>query len=372
MPHIRRRDPRVHNLILCFATLTVFFSVVTTLEISTFISPTLQLVPIVIVTTVTFAVFATTLFGAVHILIWRKLTALAENIDDIPDDITDVLQRIEKHIVSNETQFKDHLSHLKMEVSDRRTAEQQARDALATQTNFLATTSHELRTPLNAMLGLLHLIEITPEAPAKCKLHARTALSAGQRLLEMVTNTLEAAKLEAKAVTIAPNVTDIRKLAQHWLVTAEASLHRRSRGATVTPTLDLASTLDEKYFLDGERVSQIVVNLTDNASKFTEHGEVQIAISPLTGPEYGLEIRVRDTGEGISEDVREYIFGRFTQGKQGINRPNDGSGLGLWICSDLALLMGGSLELAKSPSNAQFTTEFVLKLPLENKNHDAS
>ena len=214
------------------------------------------------------------------------------------------------------------------------------------------------------MLGLLHLIQITPDTPPKCKQHARTALSAGQRLLEMVTNTLEAAKLEAKAVTINPNCTDIRRITRHWIVSAEASLHRRSRDGAVTATLKLAPDLDAEYLLDGGRVSQIVGNLTDNASKFTETGEVQIAVCRFPGPENGLEIRIRDTGEGIPADVREHIFERFAQGKQGMNRPHDGAGLGLWICSDLACLMGGSLELAVAPTAPGFTTEFLLRLPL--------
>ncbi|WP_424978552.1 sensor histidine kinase [Leisingera sp. S232] len=370
----RPADPLTHTVLRVFALLSAAAAGLTGLGLAVFLTPPLQAeLPspwaLAAAALFVFGTFAAALFCCVNRLVLRRLAALSPDGCDQhngppAEQGTGMLDRIETSLTRHETRIGEQLAQLQSEVSERRAAEQEAKDALAVQTSFLATTSHELRTPLNAMLGLLHLIQIAPDTPPKCKQHARTALSAGQRLLEMVSNTLEAAKLEAKAVTINPHQTDIRRLTRHWLVTAEASLHRRSRDDDVTALLELSPDLDPEYYLDGGRVSQIIGNLTDNASKFTALGKVQIAVSPLAGSKHGLEIRIRDTGEGIPAEVRGQIFERFTQGKQGMSRPHDGAGLGLWICTDLAHLMGGSLELLDAPTAAGFATEFLLKLPL--------
>lgn len=317
-----------------------------------------------------------------HLMIARHLRKIAHHIDTAAaapahhnlhlqrrsPEKPDELDKITGAFNDYEARILHHLAALETEVHERKQAENAAREALSIRTAFLTTVSHEIRTPLNAILGILHLIEIMQENPPKTRQHARTALAAGQNLLEMLTNTLEAARLEAKAVEIRPVRTDMRTLANHWLETTRAAVHRRGKGDCVNVTLHLHSNLAEHYLLDGARLSQVVGNLTDNAAKFTSHGEIAISIKQrgenTSDQPVSIAVSVRDTGIGIPQNTRKMIFERFSQVDHGLKRQHDGSGLGLAISSEIAELMGGSLDLLEHPTNG-FATEFVFLIPTE-------
>lgn len=261
---------------------------------------------------------------------------------------------------------KPSYQELEHEIQTLRNAAADALKTLEARTSFLATVSHEIRTPLNAILGLLHLIELTSKDNPEVQNHAVTALAAGQNLLELLTNTIETARLEANAVEIHPVATNLRSLAYHWLDTTEATLSRRGKTSQIAVSLTFDAALDNTYFLDGGRLSQVVGNLTDNAAKFVDHGQIelevtQVVIAPEEIPQ--AVIKVRDTGPGINKSDHKKIFERFKQVDQGNNRTHSGSGLGLTISKDIATLMGATLSISQAPPPG-FSTEFTLTLPL--------
>lgn len=317
-----------------------------------------------------------------HLLVTRHLLHIARHLGETPGTTArqglvlprlrrapqDELDTVAAAVNKYEERISRHFSEMEREIEDRKQAEASATEALSVRTVFLTTLSHEIRTPLNAILGLLHLIEISPDSAPKTRRHAQAGLAAGQNLLEMLTNTLEAARLEANAVEFSPSRTNIRALADHWLETGKAAVHRRGKCDAISVTLEMHPDLAAHYRLDGARVSQVVGNLTDNAAKFTSSGQICIGVSlcpqdkPV--PAAQLAVSVRDTGSGIPGSKRQLVFDRFRQVDQGLNRQHDGSGLGLSISSGIAELMGGSLELLEPPSDG-FSTEFLLLLPTE-------
>lgn len=321
---------------------------------------------------------AIALFYIVHRLITRHLRNIAIHVDEtdvetgltslaldrdsraVPDD----LDRIVAAIRSFEQRANTALTDLQREVAERIKSEQEAREALSVRTSFIGTMSHEVRTPLNSIMGFLHLIEIEKDVPQKQRNYAHVATKAARQLLNQLTNVLEMSRLDSKAVTIAKRPTDITRLAEQWQATAAATVHFLGRDIEVT--LDLDAGLDPEYLVDGARLTQMVTNLTDNAAKFTQKGEIRIGLRPLPhsgpGPDpKALEISVADTGMGIAPDQRSRIFERFTQSDDGIGRGHGGAGLGLTISREVSALMGAELTLRPEIKDG-FSTVFLITL----------
>jgi len=256
------------------------------------------------------------------------------------------------------------VSRLKDEVEERIKREQEARDALSVRSTFVGTMSHEVRTPLNAIMGFLHLIETSDDVPAKQRHYANVASKASRQLHNQLTNVLELSRLDSNAVTIVSRPTDVRELAHQWRATAEASVH--FHGKSIEVTLEIDPTLDENYDLDGSRLTQVITNLTDNAAKFTEAGEIRISVKRVHETRnghsiHGIEIGITDTGAGIDGDLRHAVFERFTQSDAGLNRAHGGSGLGLTISREICELMGAQLTL-DLPKGDGFSTRFLITL----------
>ena len=318
-----------------------------------------------------FAAFA--LLFIVNRLISRHLRRIVEHVDTAqegdagrlrlnraPRQTADDLDRIVDAITRFEDHTQNQMDALGTEVQERKQAEADAKQALSIRTRFLATMSHEIRTPLNAIMGFLHLIETYKDIEEKPRIYAETATKASHRLMGMMNNSLDMSRIEANAVEIQLNKTDLFSLAQDWHQSAEGMRHMRNKEIDIT--LDVAPDMPRWVYIDGPHVTQIVSNLVDNAIKFTDEGNVNIALSSSrsdTGE--AIDIRVRDTGGGIPEDARVRVFDSFTQADSGLLRAHGGSGLGLSISSELARLMGATLSLEDLNGDG-FTTVFLLRL----------
>ena len=319
---------------------------------------------------------ALALFFVVHRLITRHLhdivqhvetTDLSESVVDFQLDRTpgsepDDLDRIVAAIHDFEVRTRRAVKRLQSEVKVRKKSEQDAHEALSVRSSFIGTMSHEVRTPLNSILGFLHLIETDKDVPDKQRQFAHVATKAAQQLLSQLTNVLEMSRLDSNAVTIATRPTDIRRLAKQWRDTALATVHFHQKSINVT--LDLDDNLDALYMLDGARLTQVMTNLTDNAAKFTQSGDIQIRVRRLSADDasankHGLEISVADTGEGIKDADRQSVFDRFVQSDAGIKRQQGGSGLGLTISQEVSELMGARLTLAPAERDG-FSTRLLI------------
>ncbi len=240
----------------------------------------------------------------------------------------------------------------------------EAKKAMEIRKVFLANMSHEVRTPLNAIMGLFQLIQMA-DVPERQKKQAEVGLSASHHLLAQLVNVLEVSRVEANAVKIVPKPTDIRSLAAQWLETASATSHRL--GKPIELSLEIDETTPELAVLDERRVTQILNNLTDNALKFTKEGRITIQVGQVSNTDVSapqkLEISVSDTGCGIARNKRETVFERFVQIDDAKTRENSGSGLGLAISRELAVLMGGTLDVSCPSPDDCYSTTFALKLP---------
>ena len=207
---------------------------------------------------------------------------------------------------------------------------------------FLANVSHEVRTPLNGILGLLQLID--PSAlPEPQNDYLREVHKSGRSLLAIVNDLLDLSKIEAGEMRLESVAFDVSSMTEEIAVNY-ASAAQAKRIALIT---QIAPDVPSEVCGDPLRLRQVISNLVNNALKFTKEGEVVVGIRVRDrGPWHvDLEIRVSDTGVGVSEDRAESIFRPFSQADASTTREYGGTGLGLPICRQLVELMGGNLQL---------------------------
>ncbi|MGE4564846.1 MAG: PAS domain-containing protein, partial [Victivallaceae bacterium] len=220
------------------------------------------------------------------------------------------------------------------------TASQAAERAKST---FLATMSHEIRTPLNAVIGLSELLQSQSIGQAEQREYIENINIAGNALLRLINDILDLSKLEAEQLTLQYEFCDITEL-----VSDICSIFKHiSKKKNIPLILEIPEKLP-LISIDIQRLRQILLNLIGNAMKFTHQGEVRCDVAfSVTGAKSGrLEISVKDTGIGISEEAMRRIFDPFVQlhDVRGA-RVYQGTGLGLAIAKKMLEKMGGELKL---------------------------
>jgi signal transduction histidine kinase/DNA-binding response OmpR family regulator len=228
---------------------------------------------------------------------------------------------------------------------------------------FLANVSHEVRTPLNGILGLLQLIN--PSAlPKPQDDYLREIHRSGRTLLAIVNDLLDLSKIEAGEMRLESVAFDITSMTEDIAVNYASAAHAKG----IELITQIGPDVPSEVCGDPLRLRQVISNLLNNALKFTEEGEVVVGVRVRNrGPWHvDLEIRVSDTGLGISEERAESIFRPFSQADASTTRKYGGTGLGLPICRQLVELMGGDLRL-KSTAGEGSTFYFGARFELEEK-----
>ena len=249
-----------------------------------------------------------------------------------------------------------------------RQARDEAEQASRAQGEFLANVSHELRTPMNAILGMLELTLQENLTPVK-RDYLETAKDSAEQLLLLVNDILDFSRLEAGHFELEPTVFNLRDLLDDVVKTL--SLRGYEKGLELV--CHIKKEVPERVIGDPVRLRQILTNLAGNAIKFTEQGEVVVALklaksSEVTqdlspGEKVSLEFSVSDTGIGIAAEDQERIFSPFAQADASTTRQYSGTGLGLAICHELIGLMEGEMQLeSELGKGSKFS--FVIELPL--------
>ncbi|WP_267428002.1 ATP-binding protein [Methylobacterium sp. GC_Met_2] len=243
-------------------------------------------------------------------------------------------------------------------------ARERAEQASAAKTEFLASMSHEIRTPLNGVIGYADLLCEEPNLAPRARQHAERIRTAGAALLTVVNDILDFSKLEAGQVEITS-----RPFAPVALVDNTVSIVRglaEAKGLTLAVSLDPA--LPMWLIGDEDRLRQVLLNLLNNAVKFTARGRIDLSVTLSGSKEGAVQFRcsVQDTGIGIPADKRDRLFQRFSQVDGSIGRDFGGSGLGLAISKALVERMGGAIDV-ESVIDHGSTFWFALELPVASE-----
>ncbi|WAS99155.1 ATP-binding protein [Nannocystis punicea] len=233
--------------------------------------------------------------------------------------------------------------------------------------DFIANISHEIRTPLAGVLGTTALLADTSLSDEQ-RAYLAAIRGAAEGLMALLGDILDMSKIEAGHLTFERSPFDLRKLAED--VIAMFGYVTRDKGLVLR--LTYAEGAARVFFGDPLRIRQVLTNLVSNAVKFTAAGEVRIEIrvGSVVHDEATVELRVQDTGIGITAEQLPRIFDSFVQADASTTRRFGGTGLGLAICRALVRGMGGSLDVESEPgSGSTFTASVPLTVASE---HDLS
>jgi len=242
-----------------------------------------------------------------------------------------------------------------------RLAKDSAEAANRAKSRFLSTMSHEIRTPMNTILGMVDVLRTTPLSDRQQQF-LRTLEVSGEALMALLTNILELSKIESGTMEMACLVFDPAEVQRQAVEMLRPQAERK--GLTIRSRV--AEHVPPEAHGDPDRLRQILVNLINNAIKFTEEGEIRAELSRMVGLSDRDELlfSVADTGIGIAPDQQQAIFEPFTQADSSTTRAYGGSGLGLSISAMLAEGMGGRLWVESQPGRG---STFFCAVPADRR-----
>jgi signal transduction histidine kinase/DNA-binding response OmpR family regulator len=226
--------------------------------------------------------------------------------------------------------------------------------------NFLATMSHEIRTPMNAVLGILGLLKDSPLNDHQKHL-VGTGREAGELLMTIINDILDFSRMEADKLQLEHSSFDLYRMFEQSIALLKYQANRKD----LALILELDENLPQYVKGDPDRIRQILINLINNAIKFTSNGKVTVSVSVahIAGQNMHLKCAIRDTGIGVEAEAHASLFDEFTMADQSHSRRYEGTGLGLAICKRLVNLMQGEISFKSQPGKGS-VFNFTIKLEL--------
>lgn len=236
-----------------------------------------------------------------------------------------------------------------------------AEEATRSKSLFLANMSHEIRSPMNGILGLSKLLQQSKlDNEQKDMLEVMT--TSGENLIQIINDILDYSKIEAGQIEIENIDFDIRKVSE----TIFHLLNYKAIEKEINFKIEVDEIIPRILIGDSFRLNQVLINLANNALKFTQNGFVTLSVKCIekTQEHVSLFFSVKDSGIGISKDAQKKLFREFTQSNTSITREYGGTGLGLAISKNLTQLMGGKISIDSELGKG---SEFMFELKFEYK-----
>ncbi|MEZ5067572.1 MAG: response regulator [Bacteroidia bacterium] len=273
-----------------------------------------------------------------------------------PIDMTDLDTTMNKglsemEMIKQGIRAKEELKNTIIEKEVAVIEKEKAEESKRLKQQFLANMSHEIRTPMNAIIGTVNLLTKS-DLDSKQSKYINLIKTSADNLLVIINDILDISKIESGKFTIENVAFNLKEKVMHVYESLKAKAEEKHLELNVKYSDDIG----DYYLGDPVRITQVLINLTGNALKFTEKGSVTIEVKQCSESSKGVCFSVIDTGIGIAEDKMKFIFESFVQESSDTTRKFGGTGLGLTISKQLVELMGGELKVkSKQGEGSVFT-----------------
>ncbi len=291
----------------------------------------------------------------------KVLMQTNSQLEQSQDELKNVNEVLEKRVEERTAELEESNEKLKIIADELKEEKVNAEKSNVAKSHFLANMSHEIRTPINAIMGMHYLLEKTSLNTQQTD-YVMKAQSAASSLLNIINDILDFSKIESGKLDIEHIPFNLDKV----LDTLKNIVEVQAKAKNLNFSVLVDKELPKLFKGDPHRLEQVLINLCNNAIKFTNNGSVTLRIECVQKGSEQLQLRfcVQDSGIGMSEEQREKIFEEFSQADSSTTRKFGGTGLGLSICSRLVNLMGGELWLESSTKGVGST--FCFEIPLDN------